>query len=89
MSLATGYGPRRHHDRVAHEDLLPDGADLRRELVDHHGLTSDAAAEVLGSVAHFLRLHADFYADRYKMYGERQDDGASDALQTVASTLES
>lgn len=71
---------------MAHRDLLPTGEDLFDELVEN-GLAEEEARSTMASFGHYLRLHADYYGDQWKINGERQDEGVEDALRTLAADL--
>lgn len=71
---------------MAHVDLLPTGEHLFYELVEN-GLAEKEARSAMASFGNYLRLHADYYGEQWKMNRERQDEGAEDALRTLAGDL--
>lgn len=72
---------------MAHWDLLPKGSELIQNLVEDDRLDEESARNVLRTVAYHLGLYRDYYQDQYRMNGEKQDLGATEALDLLAADL--
>ena len=71
---------------MAHRDLLPQSADLRRDLAEV-GLTGEQVDAVLSAVSYHLRMWADYYGDEYEKIGDKDLKGAREALQEQVDLL--
>lgn len=72
--------------RMAHRDLLPRLEELR-DVLAQDGLTAEQVRGVCANVALHLQDWVDYYDDRFKMYGDKSDAGARDALSEQIEIL--
>lgn len=76
---------------MSHFDLLPRAAEYRAALDDpDRGITLPIASKdhVVEATTDLLRTWADYYNDRWTMYGDRDDKGVSEAFRLLADELD-
>lgn len=69
---------------MAHFEQLPDASTVTDEL-RNTDLTSGQQQKILDSVAYLLSEHAEYYKGEHQKKGEKQDLGAREALEQLAT----
>lgn len=68
---------------MGYRDLLPQVDGVTSEMTEA-GLSPEQRQRILSAVGTLLMEHSDYYLNEYQRVGERQDQGAHDALAELA-----
>ena len=68
---------------MGYRELLPQVDSVSSQLNDA-GLSPQQRESVLAAVGYYLEQYSDFYHNEYQRVGERQDQGAHEALNEIA-----
>lgn len=68
---------------MGYRDLLPQVESVTSEMIDAD-LSPEQRQRILSAVGTLLVHYSDYYLNEYQRVGERQDQGAHDALAELA-----